>query len=233
MAVTYHTPSESEARYPVVKQITRAMAERLVAERLMPRRVITATGCWVSTSKPNIYGRLHAHGGTVYSHRVSYIATHGVLPDGLGVCHRCDNPPCWNPDHLFAGTHSENMQDRERKGRTSRHFLGRVGESHPGARLTQARAEEIRATPGSHRELAKRFGVSRATIGTIKRGTAYPSVAIPVDDRDTNEGRRIAARVRRYFQIQASPESKFGEREDSDLLLKDVLAFLEQEGATR
>lgn len=60
---------------------------------------------------------MYFRGRQDYTHRVSYILNVGPVPDGLWVLHRCDNPPCVRPDHLFLGTHIDNMLDAQKKGR--------------------------------------------------------------------------------------------------------------------
>ena len=77
------------------------------------------TGCveWTGYVQPNGYVKLHA-GGFKWGHRVAWEAVNGPIPDGLQVCHRCDNPKCLNVEHLFLGTQKDNMQDAKAKGRT-------------------------------------------------------------------------------------------------------------------
>lgn len=73
---------------------------------------------WTGTHKATGYGRLSWGGRRAApAHRVAWELTHGVIPDGVHVLHRCDNPTCVNPAHLFLGTHADNMSDRREKGR--------------------------------------------------------------------------------------------------------------------
>lgn len=63
------------------------------------------------------YGVFLVNGRSINAHRFAYQIAHGPVPDDMFVCHRCDNPPCVNPAHLFLGTHVDNMQDMISKGR--------------------------------------------------------------------------------------------------------------------
>ena len=76
-------------------------------------------GCWIWQLNRNQcgYGAFKKEGKTLSTHRESYKAFKGRIPENMCVCHTCDNPPCINPDHLFLGTHGDNMRDMSRKGR--------------------------------------------------------------------------------------------------------------------
>lgn len=73
--------------------------------------------CWTASRLPSGYGRVRFEKKSTYAHRVAWILTHGPIPEGMVVCHHCDNPPCCNPKHLFVGTQADNVHDRDRKGR--------------------------------------------------------------------------------------------------------------------
>jgi hypothetical protein len=93
-----------------------------VLPRLLDRHVLNEpTGCWEWTGHigMNGYGVLIVKNKRKLAHRASYEEFNGKIADGLVICHKCDNPKCINPMHLFAGTQKDNIQDMVRKGRRS------------------------------------------------------------------------------------------------------------------
>jgi hypothetical protein len=120
---------------------------------------------WTGARNDVGYGQMSVAGKVVYVHRRAWEVARGGIPAGMYVCHHCDNPPCFLPAHLFLGTNSDNQRDAVAKGRKPR------GEQHLGARLTDAQVEEIRATTGNQREIAKRYGVSQSLVSRLRSGS--------------------------------------------------------------
>jgi hypothetical protein len=112
------------------------------------------------------------------AHRIAWILTNGEPSEGAQILHRCDNPPCCNPAHLFPGTHQDNMADRNAKGRTTagRHH-GAHGEQSHLAKLTLPDVRAIRrayAAGGvSQSALGAQYGVSQTQVGRIVRGVRW------------------------------------------------------------
>ena len=122
---------------------------------------------WIG-SLNNGYGQWrNVAGGVELSHRASWRMFVGPIPEGKSMLHRCDNPICVNPSHLFAGTTADNVADMWAKNRanpgTSR------GEKHGNAKLTSEQVKEIRASAEPGAVLAERYGISRTTISDIRR----------------------------------------------------------------
>lgn len=136
-------------------------------------KVLLGDNCWVWTGfcDPEGYGSFwHKHKqSNVRAHRVSWEMTYGQIPDGLFVCHRCDNPSCVRPCHLFLGDHVANMADMMAKGRGRKNSL--AGEKHVWAKLSEASVAEIRrlSDEGGHsqREIARLFGICQPHVSDI------------------------------------------------------------------
>lgn len=160
------------------------MAERKrkpVADRFWSKVAIgQPDDCWLwkaqrmpRTPRGGGYGVFHFGGGLgqTTAHRAAYILTHGAPAPGMVVCHRCDNPPCVNPRHLFLGTPRENSADMVSKGRQKP--SGLRGGDHPAAKVSPRHAQEIsdlRAAGLPVRQIAALFGLSLAHTYRITKG---------------------------------------------------------------
>lgn len=139
-------------------------------------KVHKTDGCWEWTASLDRYGYgkfSSEQGQWQRAHRISWQLTHGYIPPKTCVLHRCDNPKCVNPEHLFLGTHADNMRDMYAKDRRR----ARRGESHGMARLSQVQVDAIRNLDANGNwtllELATRFGVSQSTIWSVVNGKTW------------------------------------------------------------
>lgn len=135
-------------------------------------KVRQSDGCWewIGWRMRQGYGVLSRSGSRgslkrVLAHRLSWEIHNGPIPDGLFVCHHCDNPPCVRPDHLFLGTNADNMADLASKN------LSRRGTLAPDV------VRAIRAAQGPIRAIGQRFGVPFSNVSRIRRGELYRWVA--------------------------------------------------------
>lgn len=140
------------------------------------------TGCWPWQGQhlAKGYGALKVGSLTdgtrrnALAHRISWELANGVAPEGLHVCHHCDNPPCVNPSHLFLGTASENHADKVSKGRQAR------GERQGSSRLTTADVLRIRALAlqgQKHADIGSLFGVRQTQVSRIVRRAQWRHVS--------------------------------------------------------
>lgn len=152
-----------------VKARTRPLAERFWEK---VDRSAGPESCWLFQGARNAsgYGVLHRSDGTRLAHRVAYELTNGPIPDGLHLCHSCDNPPCCNPSHVSPGTDQDNSDDRHARGRATPPPL-MVGERGTNAKLTAEQVIAIRAAFDSGeatlKDLQERYGRSHGCIYLI------------------------------------------------------------------
>lgn len=147
------------------------MPPRATEDGFWSRIVKQPNGCWEWTGFRLKFG----HGYLTYkrkqvlAHRLAYTLTFGGIPDGLHVCHKCDNPPCCNPSHLFIGTQLDNIADRDAKGRCAH----QKGEKNGRSKLTDALVIDIRKKLSDGTEtkaaIGREYGVSEVLIGLIAR----------------------------------------------------------------
>lgn len=135
--------------------------------------------CWPWTGATNDKGYPQAtyEGKVVYAHRIAYGLIYGMPDDNLEVCHHCDNPWCIRPNHLFLGTHTDNMVDAGNKGHMARDVKG---SKHPGTRLDEDDIRAIRkkyAIGGvTYSKLALDYDVGWTTIQKIVKRTSWQHV---------------------------------------------------------
>jgi len=145
--------------------------------------------CWEWTAHCNEhgYGRMKIDGKHQLAHRVSWLIHNGTIPDiagsdcrGTCVLHHCDNRKCVNPDHLFLGTHKDNLTDMANKGRS----VPVVGDAHVFSKLTYKKVQEIiyKDQFFSQRILASEYGVSQRTIGNIVNRRSWKHVLPPPEE---------------------------------------------------
>lgn len=131
---------------------------------------ISPSGCWEwNKSKAGKgYGVLSFFKRNYYVHRVSYRIFKGEIPQGLCILHACDNPKCFNPDHLFLGTHKDNVDDMIKKGRNVKADMR--GEKNPRCKYADSKVILMRKdfdNGFSLNDLVKKYKISKAQVHKI------------------------------------------------------------------
>lgn len=148
----------------------RPLAERLFEKT--EKRGDNECWPWIGLRTTAGYGAFSFHNKSMYAHRASYEVHNGPIPDGMVVCHRCDNPRCVNPNHLFIGSQTDNLHDMIRKGRAK--LRPQIGTDHGCAKLTEDDVLAIRADcTRSGRAIAKAFSISQTQVSDIKTRKAW------------------------------------------------------------
>lgn len=138
---------------------------------------------WTGSTQKKGYGVFRSQ----RSHRLSYLVFRGPIPEGHGVLHTCDNPPCMRPSHLFTGTKQDNVDDMVKKNRQAtgdrhgaRTHPERIhrGNDHLGSKLTEQDVIDFRLSTLSNRELADIYGLDISTVRKARIGESWRHVVI-------------------------------------------------------
>lgn len=126
------------------------------------------SGCWEwkRSSDGWGYGKISIQHKLEKVHRVMFSLANGPIPTGMCVCHKCDNPPCCNPDHLFLGTHADNRRDMIQKGRLS----DQSGTLNSQAKINDNIAREIRSLYANgvmQKLIAEKYGISTGIVNRV------------------------------------------------------------------
>lgn len=131
---------------------------------------------WIAGKDAQGYGVCKFMGRPVKAHRLVYSFYRGTIPDGMVCCHKCDNRSCVNPNHIFLGTHEENMADRNKKGRQCK------GSDTPFSKLTEEKVIKLRKRwkKGSHKhgasQMARELGLDAQTVLKAVKGKNWKHV---------------------------------------------------------
>lgn len=133
-------------------------------------------GCVEFTGSKNLFGHgeIAFQGKKYRAHRLAYLEYVGPITDGMVVCHKCDNPSCINPEHLFIGTQADNLKDARSKGRIK--TPNPRGTNHGLSKLDDEKVAAIRKDQRTQREIAADYGVHQTTIKNIKLNRTWKHV---------------------------------------------------------
>lgn len=136
--------------------------------------------CWLwvgGTKSDKGYGGFYLNGKNMGAHRASWILHYGEIPEGMHVCHTCDNPKCVNPEHLFLGTNADNRQDSVDKGRANGGSI--PGSQHYNHKVTEdivLLIRKLRSEGHKQKDLAVQFNLDPTTISDIIRRKSWKHI---------------------------------------------------------
>jgi len=138
---------------------------------------------WIGTRWPTGYGQMRGDGRQLMAHRVAWQIVKGPIPEGLFVCHKCDNPPCVRPDHLFLGTAADNTRDRDVKGRNGYAIKTHCPHGH------EYSAENTYRTPKGHRGCRTCMRIKAKRVNAKQREERHARNTIsPLKSQQSRDG---------------------------------------------
>lgn len=181
MSCTLLVPMGQCAKMRVHPQcpFTEAQVQRFLSHQTQGRN-----GCIIWTGALcGEYGRVTIAGKAYSAHRASFLISNGTIPDGLVIRHKCDNPPCINPDHLELGTHKDNCHDAWKRGRGCPPRGERAGNHVLTAKQVKEIKQKIISGISTQLQIAAQYGVKKSTINAIRSGTSWSTIGpiIPID----------------------------------------------------
>lgn len=146
---------------------------------------------WIGAKDTNGYGNVKCGRQVTKAHRIAYTLHYGEWPANFMVCHKCDNPSCCNPNHLWKGTGFDNMQDCATKGRNR--YAVMFGETNPNSKLSKDQAIQaitLIAQGLTNKRIGHMLGVTHSMISCIRLDKAWPELPRPAN---SNQFRRYAS----------------------------------------
>jgi len=154
------------------------LSDSVITRFLAYLEVGTRSKCWVwkgSLAVRGGYGQLNNKGRLLKAHRIAFELAFGKIPKGAHICHKCNNPPCCNPGHLYAGDNLSNTRDKIKAG-TQFKIPPQAGEKNYQTKFKAADIKAIRSSSESGASLARKFKVSKASISAIRRFKTWKSI---------------------------------------------------------
>ncbi|MEG5043460.1 HNH endonuclease [Microcoleus sp. B4-C1] len=144
----------------------------LPIQEKIQQHIISKEDCWITDlSSPKGYPRIGHNQKMRKVSRVMFELHYGEIPEGMYVCHKCDNRACVNPEHLFLGTHQDNMADMVKKNRQAK------GSNQGSSKLTEKQVAEIKFLLAEgklmQKEIAQKFGIRPSYVSAIKCGKKW------------------------------------------------------------